>query len=57
MFGKDLQIFAYKPLHGYRGNDDAVELPWERWEEEAAARGLGVADAIAEGRPRPERPV
>ena len=52
MFGKEPQMFAYQPLDGYRARDDAVTLPWERLEREATARGVGLADRIAEGRPR-----
>lgn len=52
-------MFAYEPLRGYR---DAVEFPWERWTQEANARGRGVADLFSEapsadrsGRPRQGR--
>lgn len=62
MFGKDVELFAYKPLDGYGDDRDAVELPWERWEQEASGRGGGVADLFAEAPPpdrsqgqRPER--
>jgi hypothetical protein len=44
MFGKDPQMFAYQPLDGYRDERDAVALPWEQWEGDAAARGRSVAD-------------
>jgi hypothetical protein len=49
LFGKDPRMFAYEPLDGYAGARDAVELPWERLEREAAARGMGVADILARG--------
>ncbi|HEV2769991.1 MAG TPA: hypothetical protein VGV40_07400 [Solirubrobacteraceae bacterium] len=42
-------MFAYEPLHGYRDRRDAVELPWRRWEQEAQARGVAIADIVAEG--------
>jgi hypothetical protein len=48
LFGKDPQMFAYEPLHGYRDHRDAVELPWDRWEQEARARELAVADLLAQ---------
>jgi len=48
LFGKDVRLFAYEPLDGYRDERDAVELPWERWEQEAGARGGGVVDLFAE---------
>lgn len=48
MFGKDMEFFAYQPLHGYRDGHDAVELPWKLWEQEAQGRGLGLADLFAE---------
>jgi len=49
MFGKDARMFAYEPMDGYRDGRDAVELPWERWEHEARARGVAVADIVARG--------
>ncbi len=49
--GKDPRMLAYEPLHGYGDDRDAVELPWERWEREAAARGGGVVDLFAEAPP------
>jgi hypothetical protein len=51
MFGKNPEMFAYEPLNGYRHERDAVELPWESWEQEAGADGRGVADLF--GQPRP----
>ena len=48
LFAKDVRLFAYEPLDGYRDERDAVELPWERWEQEAGARGGGVVDLFAE---------
>ena len=39
-------MFAYEPLDGYRDERDAVELPWEHWEQQAGARG--VVDLFAE---------
>lgn len=41
-------MFAYEPLHGWGHDRDAVELPWERWEQEAATSGRGVVDLFAE---------
>ena len=41
-------MFAYEPVDGYRNDRDAVELPWERWEDEAGAQGKTVVDLIAE---------
>jgi hypothetical protein len=52
LFGKDPRLFAYEPLNGYADDRDAVALPWERLEREAAARGLGLADVLA--RPEPD---
>ncbi|MGI8440698.1 MAG: hypothetical protein ACR2NV_11000 [Thermoleophilaceae bacterium] len=46
--GKDPHMFAYEPLHGWGHDRDAVELPWERWEQEAATSGRGVVDLFAE---------
>jgi len=40
-------MFAYEPLDRYKDDRDAVELPWERWEQEARHRGGGVADLFA----------
>jgi hypothetical protein len=54
MFGKHPAMFAYEPLDGYRGERDAVELPWERWESQARAHGGGLADLLAE--PTGEQP-
>jgi hypothetical protein len=48
LFSKDVEMFAYQPLHGYRDDRDAVELPWELWERDADARGLGLAELFAE---------
>jgi hypothetical protein len=50
LFGKDPRMLAYHPLDGYRGARDAIELPWEEWEEEARAQGKAVADLLAERR-------
>jgi hypothetical protein len=47
LFGKDPQLFAYEPLDGYRDARDSVALPWERWEEQAAALGVALADLLA----------
>lgn len=44
LFDKPPEMFAYEPLDGYKGDRDAVALPWERWEEEGHRRGGGVAD-------------
>jgi len=52
LFGKDPRMFAYEPLNGYADARDAVALPWERLEREAAARGVGLADLLA--RPEPD---
>ncbi len=51
LFGKDKEMFAYEPLHGYSDDGDAVELPWQRWEREASASGMGLADLFAETPP------
>ena len=40
-------MFAYEPLKGYADARDAVALPWEHLEREAAARGMGLADFLA----------
>ena len=48
MFGKDPRMFAYKPLDDYADDRDSVALPWERWEDAARERGLGLADAIGQ---------
>jgi len=47
LFGKHPRMFAYEPLDRYKDDRDAVELPWERWEQEARHRGGGVADLFA----------
>ncbi len=52
-------MFAYEPPSGYRDERDAVELPWERWQQEASARGgdivsLFVEDSETEGDGRPD---
>ena len=39
-------MFAYEPVDGYRGDRDAVELPWDQWETEAGARGESVVDLL-----------
>ena len=44
---KPPRLFVYEPLHGYSDDRDAVELPWARWEQEAGARGMTVADLLA----------
>jgi hypothetical protein len=54
LFRKDPRMLAYKPLDGYAGGTDAVELPWEEWEREARERGIDVVDLLVE-RP-PEEP-
>lgn len=47
-------MFAYQPLHGYRGERDAVELPWEHWEREAGAHGGDIVALFADdSRERP----
>jgi hypothetical protein len=46
LFGKDPRLFAYEPLNGYADARDAVALPWEALEREAAARGMGLADFL-----------
>jgi len=51
-------MFAYEPLGGYLDERDAVELPWERWQEEAGVRGRDIASLFADAsgdRPHPER--
>ena len=50
MFGKDPGMFAYQPIGAYEGESDAVELPWDEWERQAAARGATVADLLADPR-------
>ncbi len=55
MFGKDPALFAYEPLDGYGDQRDAIEWAWQRWEQEARERGLGVADLVAEA-PPPDDP-
>ena len=49
LFGKDPELFAYTPLDGYADHRDAVELPWQRWEDEAHAHGRSVADLLGRG--------
>jgi hypothetical protein len=46
--GRDAAMFVYEPADGYRDENDAVVLPWSAWDEEARARGGGVADLFAE---------
>jgi hypothetical protein len=46
LFGRDPLLFAYEPVHGWDGDTDAVALPWEKLEREAAARGLDIADLL-----------
>lgn len=48
LFGKDPQLVAYAPLGGYRGERDAVGLPWDAWEQEARARGTDLVDLLTE---------
>ena len=48
LFKREPRMFAYEPVDGYRNERDAVELPWERWEDEAGAQGKSVVDLIAE---------
>ncbi|MGI8749158.1 MAG: hypothetical protein ACR2J6_01155 [Thermoleophilaceae bacterium] len=55
-FGKPPELLAYEPVYGYKDDRDAVELPWERWEQEG---DLGVAALFAApppaDRPAPQR--
>ena len=53
LFRKDTRMFAYEPVDGYRGDRDAVELPWDQWETEAGARGESVVDLFT----KPDRPA
>jgi hypothetical protein len=53
LFGKHFALFVYEPVHGYRSDPDAVELPWDQWEQKASADGRGVAALFASA---PERP-
>jgi hypothetical protein len=48
MFGRDPRMFAYEPLDGYADARDTVSLPWDELERRAAARGVAVADLLAE---------
>jgi hypothetical protein len=48
LFAKDPRMLAYKPLDAYHGGTDAVELPWDEWEQQARARGIDVVDLLAE---------
>ncbi len=48
LFGKDPQMFAYEPLDAYKDDRDAVELPWERWEQAGRLRGGGIADLFGD---------
>ncbi|MGI8594787.1 MAG: hypothetical protein ACR2ML_10560 [Solirubrobacteraceae bacterium] len=41
-------MFAYEPADGFKDDRDAVEWPWELWEQEVQALGGGVADLFAE---------
>jgi len=41
-------MFAYEPLDGYRDPLDTVALPWDEVERRAAARGVALADLLAE---------
>lgn len=56
LFKKDPGMFAYKPLHDYGDELDAVEFPWEEWEREASFRGLNLPDVIARTRGEEEPP-
>lgn len=47
-FSKPPELLAYEPLFGYTDDRDAVELPWEAWEQEGTRRGEGVADLFAD---------
>ncbi len=51
LFGKDPALFAYEPLHGWTDARDAVPLPWDDLEREAARRGVALADLFADGAP------
>ena len=51
LFRKDTRMFAYEPVDGYRGDRDAVELPWDQWETEAVARGESVVDLFTKPDP------
>jgi hypothetical protein len=53
LFHKDPHMLAYKPLDGYHGGQDAVELPWDEWENEARARDVNVVDLLLEQPPGP----
>ncbi len=48
LFGKDPGMFAYEPMGGYRDARDAVELPWERWQDEARAHGGDIVSLFAD---------
>ncbi len=41
-------MFAYEPADGYSDERDAVALPWGAWDQQARARGGGVADLFAD---------
>ncbi|MDQ3356341.1 MAG: hypothetical protein M3502_06445 [Actinomycetota bacterium] len=56
LFGKDPRLFAYQPLQGYSNDRDAVELPWEQWEQAANAGGRGIADLFRSTPDRSEGP-
>lgn len=47
-------MFTYEPLGGYRDERDAVELPRERWHEDAAAGGGDIVSLFAD--PSGDRP-
>jgi hypothetical protein len=51
LFGKDPLMFAYQPLGGYTDQRDADQLPWEEWERQARARGMAIADLLAQAPP------
>ncbi|HWT25021.1 MAG TPA: hypothetical protein VN213_16085 [Solirubrobacteraceae bacterium] len=57
LFGKDPELFAYEPLHGYRDDRDAVPLPWDRWESDARAGVRSVTDLLADPRGARHRPA
>ena len=57
VFEKDAELLAYQPLNGYRDEKSAVSFPWESWEQDARARGKGLADLFAEAEVDRERPA
>jgi len=56
LFRRDPLMFAYEPLNGYADARDAVSLPWAELERRAAARGVALADLLAEP-PDPAAPA